>query len=44
MISVQLGIAVDDALFRLEACAVTDDRPLLELATDVVERRLRFDS
>jgi hypothetical protein len=44
MISIQLGITVEDALFRLEARAVTDDRPLIEVAKDVIDRKVRFDS
>ncbi|HEX6403759.1 MAG TPA: GAF and ANTAR domain-containing protein [Pseudonocardiaceae bacterium] len=43
MISVQLGISVVDAFTRLRARAFADDRPLSELATDVVARRIRFD-
>jgi hypothetical protein len=43
MISVQLGITVEDAEFQLAARAVLDGRPLVELATDVVERRIRFE-
>jgi hypothetical protein len=43
MISVQLGISVGDAFTRLRARAFAADRPLSELATDVVTRRIRFD-
>jgi hypothetical protein len=43
MISVQLGISVGEAFTRLRARAFADDRPLSELATDVVARRIRFD-
>lgn len=43
MISVQLGVSVDEAFARLRARAFADDRPLSELATDVAARRVRFD-
>lgn len=43
MISVQLGVSVGDAFTRLRARAFADDRPLSELAADVVARRVRFD-
>lgn len=43
MISVQLGISVGDAFTRLRARAFADDRPLSEVAIDVVARRIRFD-
>lgn len=43
MISVQLGVSVGDAFSRLRARAFADDRPLSELAIDVVARRIRFD-
>lgn len=43
MISVQLGITVGQALIRLRAHAFGNDRPLTEVARDVVDRRLRFD-
>jgi hypothetical protein len=42
MVSVQLGIPVGDALARLRAFAFADGRPLEEVATDVVGRRLRL--
>lgn len=44
MISVQLGISVGEAFIRLRARAFAEDRPLSELATDVVARRIRFDN
>lgn len=44
MVSVQLDIPVGDALVRLRAHAFRTDRPVSELARDVVERRLRFDA
>ena len=43
MISVQLGVAVEDALARLRAYAFAAGRDLDEVAADVVARRLRFD-
>jgi hypothetical protein len=43
MISVQLDVSVGDALVRLRAYAFAHDRRLVEVAKDVVSRRLRFD-
>lgn len=43
MASVQLGIGVSDALVRLRAYAVAHDLPIDEVATLVIDRRLRFD-
>jgi hypothetical protein len=43
MVSVQLGVTVEEALLRLRAHAFANDRPLTALARDVVERRVRFD-
>ena len=43
MVSVQLGISVGHALIRLRGYAFGNDRPLVEVADDVVARRLRFD-
>lgn len=42
MVQVQLGITTEDAFLMLRARAFSTGRPLVELATDVVERRLRF--
>ena len=42
MMSVQLGIAVSDALARLRAHAFVEDRRLADVAGDVVARRCRF--
>jgi GAF domain-containing protein len=42
MIAVQLDVKVADALVRLRAHSFADDRPLAEVAADVVARRLRF--
>jgi ANTAR domain len=44
MVSVQLGISVDEAFIRLRARAFAENQPLSELATDVVARRVRFDN
>jgi hypothetical protein len=43
MVMEQLGIAADEALARLRAFAFVADRPIDEVARDVVTRRLRFD-
>lgn len=42
MMSVQLEVSVAQALVRLRAYAFSHDRPLDEVAEDVVGRRLRF--
>jgi hypothetical protein len=42
MLSVQLGISVTEALIRLRAYAFGNDRPLADVAEDVVARRLRL--
>lgn len=44
MISAQLGVGVAEALVRLRARAYADDRPVLDVARDVVHRRLRLDA
>src|ERR1051325_385403 len=43
MVAVQLGVGVGEALIRLRAYAFANDRPITEVAEDVVGRRLRFD-
>jgi hypothetical protein len=43
MVSVQLDVNVAEALTRLRAHAFGANRPLIEVAEDVVTRRLRFD-
>jgi hypothetical protein len=43
MVSAQLGVSVRDALVRLRAYAFGSDRSLTDVATDVVDRKLRFD-
>lgn len=42
MISVQLGVAVLDALVRLRAYAFSHDQAITTVARAVMERRLRF--
>jgi hypothetical protein len=43
MITVQLGVSLAEALLRLRAHAYAAGRPVADVATDVVGRRLRFD-
>jgi GAF domain-containing protein len=43
MVAVQLGVLVQDALVRLRAHAFSSGRLVVDVATDVVDRRLRFD-
>jgi hypothetical protein len=43
MVSVQLRISVAEALLRLRSYAFAQDRPLSEVAEEVVARRLRLD-
>jgi hypothetical protein len=43
MISVQLDVPLTEAMSRLRAHAYADDRPILDVAADVVARRLTFD-
>jgi hypothetical protein len=42
MVTVQLGITMDEAFLLLRARAFSSGRSLAEVATDIVERRLRF--
>jgi hypothetical protein len=42
MISVQLDVSLHVALARLRAHGYSTGRPLLEVATDVVDRRVTF--
>ena len=44
MVAVQLGVSVGQALIRLRGHAFAHDRPLGEVAADVVDRSLRFDA
>ena len=43
MVAAQLGVSVGKALIRLRAYAFGNDRPLTEVAQEVVARTLRFD-
>ncbi|WP_378975399.1 GAF and ANTAR domain-containing protein [Paractinoplanes rhizophilus] len=43
MVAVQLGISLADALARLRAYAYAEDKPLGDVARDVVARRVSFD-
>jgi ANTAR domain len=42
MVSVQLGVGVEEAFIRLRAYAYAQDRSLTDVGRDVVARRLRF--
>jgi hypothetical protein len=42
MVSVQLSVSLSEALARLRARSFAQERPITELARDVVERRVRF--
>jgi GAF domain/ANTAR domain len=42
MVQVQLGVSTEDAFLMLRARAFASGRPLADIATDVVARRLRF--
>jgi hypothetical protein len=42
MVQVQLGVTTEEAFLMLRARAFASGRPLADLATDVVARRLRF--
>jgi hypothetical protein len=42
MVQVQLGVTTEEAFLLLRARAFADNRLVVEVATDVVERRLRF--
>jgi hypothetical protein len=43
MVSAQLDVTMEEAFIRLRGRAFADQRPLAELAADVVSRKLRFD-
>ena len=43
MISVQLEISITEALIRLRAHAFSSDRPIADVAQDVIARRLRLE-
>jgi hypothetical protein len=42
MVMVQLGVSIEEAFLALRARAFSDGRPLSDLATDVLARRVRF--
>ena len=44
MVAAQLGVSIGHALVRLKAHAFGNDRPLTDVARDVVDRLLRFDA
>jgi hypothetical protein len=44
MVSIQLDVTVAESLVRLRAHAFRVDRPLTDVAGDVIDRRLRFDA
>ena len=44
IVSVQLSVSVAEGLVRLRARAFREERPLAELAGDIVARRSRFDA
>jgi hypothetical protein len=43
MVMVQLGVSIEEATVRLHAYAFASDRPLVDVARDVVGRHLRLD-
>jgi hypothetical protein len=43
MVAVQLSVSLTEALIRLRAYSFANDRPIAEIAEDVVARRLHFD-
>jgi hypothetical protein len=43
MVSVQLGVGITEALIRLRTYAYAAERPVAEVAADVISRKLRFD-
>ncbi len=43
MVMVQLGVSIGDAMARMRAYAYAENRRLIEVARDIVARRLRFD-
>jgi hypothetical protein len=42
MISAQLDVTIADALATMRAAAFASARPLIEVAVDVVDRRINF--
>ena len=43
MVMVQLGVSLGDAMLALRGAAYGSERPLLDVADDIVHRRLRLD-
>jgi hypothetical protein len=43
MVMVQLGVSIEEATVRLHAYAFANDRPLVDVARDIVSRTLRLD-
>lgn len=43
MVAAQLGVGIGEAFVRLQGHAYVEDRPLNDVAAEVVSRRLRFD-
>ena len=43
MVMVQLGVSLAEAMLRMRAYAYAEERPLADVARDIVARRLRFD-
>jgi hypothetical protein len=43
MVSVQLGVTIAEALIRLRAFAFGNNRPIGDVAADIVDRRIRLD-
>jgi hypothetical protein len=44
MVTIQLGVSLAEAMVRIRAHAYASDRPLSEVAADIVARRLRLDT
>ena len=44
MVAVQLNVSIAQAMIRLRGYSFSNDRPLTEVAGDVVARRIRFDA
>jgi GAF domain-containing protein len=42
-VAVQLGVSVTEAMIRLRAYAFSNERPLGDVARDVIDRKLRFE-
>ena len=43
MVMAQLGVSIEDATVRLHAYAFANDRPLVDVARDIVCAQLRLD-